>query len=108
MNSEVKDPNARFDLGFLRDFCDGDEGQMQYFLEKFKKQWPVEMENLKVALETNDREAVARLAHGFRPQLDFVGLKEDASLVFEIEQAARNQHNFDSLVALFHRLKGWQ
>lgn len=107
-NLEVDGDQSRFDLAFLRDFCGNDEDQMQYFLEKFKNQWPVEMDRLKTALEAEDREAIAKAAHRFRPQLDFVGLKHDAALVFKLEQLARDERSFNEIQSIFSLLKGWQ
>lgn len=78
-------PNLRF----LADFCDGDEAQMRHFIQKFMEQYPLEIERLKVALRNGDRDATYQVAHSFRPQLEFVGLKKAAALTLLLEQGAR-------------------
>lgn len=104
---DANDP-TRFDLTFLRDFCEGDEEQVDYFIAKFKNQWPLEMEKLRGALLAEDRDTLAKAAHAFRPHLEFVGLKDDAMLVFELEQQARNNCSFKELLDSFNRLNGWK
>ncbi|MBL7806364.1 MAG: response regulator [Saprospiraceae bacterium] len=93
-----------FDLHFLEDFCEGDEVQMQYFLDKFESQYPLEINKLKDALAREDREAVYRLAHGFRPQLAFVGLQKAAATMLQIEQGSRQNASFEELEALLHHM----
>lgn len=97
--------DTAYDLKYLRDFCDGDEAQVRHFIEKFETQWPLEMVKLEAAFSQNDREAIYRAAHRFRPQLEFVGLKDAASLVFEIEQGARTDESMDALTGLLEQLK---
>ncbi|HAD13276.1 MAG TPA: hypothetical protein DCF33_12665, partial [Saprospirales bacterium] len=89
-----------YDLRFLEDFCDGDEVQMQYFLDKFEAQYPIEINRLKEALVRADREAIYRVAHGFRPQLEFVGLHKAVTIMLRIEQGSRQGVSFAELEAL--------
>ena len=77
------------DLAFLRDFCDGDEVQMQHFIQKFLSQYPLEIKRLEDALAREDREALYQAAHSFRPQLEFVGLSEAAGQALLLERGAR-------------------
>lgn len=79
------------DLRFLNDFCDGDEAQMQHFIQKFLTQYPLEIERLEAALQHEDWESIYQTAHSFRPQLEFVGLKKAAELALLLEQGARGE-----------------
>ena len=98
-------PHIVPDLAFLRDFCDGDEAQVQYFLQKFQEQYPFEIEKLETALGAEDRETLYRAAHSFRPQLEFIGLPEAAGLVLRLEQGAHDNCAFGELTALLQQVK---
>ncbi len=94
-----------FDLSFLRDFCNGDEAQMQHFIKKFLVQCPLEIEKLETALRAEDQEAVYHAAHSFRPQLEFVGLQAIGDLMWRLEQGARDSLAFGELTALLGQVK---
>jgi signal transduction histidine kinase/DNA-binding NarL/FixJ family response regulator len=93
------------DLHFLTDFCDGDEAQMRHFIQKFIEQYPLEIERLKVALRNGDRDAMYQVAHSFRPQLEFVGLKKAAALILLLEQGVREGMAFGELADLLLQVK---
>ncbi|MCB9331716.1 MAG: response regulator [Lewinellaceae bacterium] len=97
-------PTLRYDLRFLRDFCNGDEAQVRHFIEKFEAQWPLELEKLETAFSQNDREAIYRAAHGFKPQLEFVGLSEATHLAAALEQGAQNGQPVAALRQVFAQL----
>ncbi|HMX38700.1 MAG TPA: Hpt domain-containing protein, partial [Saprospiraceae bacterium] len=92
-------------LGFLRAFCDGDEAQVKRFMQKFEEQWPIEIARLEEAIRHSDWEAVRRVAHAFRPQLEFVGLKGAAATLLRLEQAATDSQPMHSLTAQFAQVK---
>ena len=91
VDSERTQPLGGFDLRFLNDFCQGNEEQVQYFLGKFIRQLPVEIERMESAFASGNREQIYQVAHSFRPQLDFVGLKEYSILLLEIEKGAKQK-----------------
>ena len=47
----------------------------------------------------------AGLAHSFRPQLDFVGLKEYSILLLEIEKGAKQNEPLTRLMDMFQQIK---
>ena len=96
---------SKYDLTFLRDFCDGDEEQMKYFLDKFHQQLPIEMERMEQALQQGDFERIYQVAHSFRPQLEFVGLKVAAAKMLSIEKEARTNQNLDLLISMYSEIK---
>ncbi|HNL37629.1 MAG TPA: ATP-binding protein [Saprospiraceae bacterium] len=101
----LEKPQSRhYDLRFLRDFCDGDAAQMQHFIGKFEAQYPLELEKLETALRQENREALYRTAHSFRPQLEFVGLREAAGLLQVIEQMAKTEP-FDKISKMLIEIK---
>jgi len=97
--------NSAFDLTFLRDFCDGDEVQVQHFIEKFHLQYPLEIEKLATAFSNKDFRAVYQTAHSFKPQLEFVGLKEAAGLTEDIETCALHEGDWAQMEHWFTQLK---
>ena len=101
----TSEPDGNFDLRFLRDFCDGDEAQVQHFIQKFVAQCPLEIERLEAAVEKQDREAIYQAAHSFKPQLEFVGLSSAVHLATALEQGVRKGQPFEKLGALFEELK---
>lgn len=94
-----------FNLAFLRDFCDGDEVQMRYFLKKFTTHYPQEMEKLASALQTGDRNGMRLAAHSFWPQLVFVGMKNAANLADAIEKEIQDEFRENMLADLLTALK---
>ena len=94
------------DLNFLRDFTEGDEEQMRYFIKKFLKQYPLEMEQLQQALHIADYSTLSLVAHSFKPQLEFVGLKKTATLVKELELGAKAGLPMDQLSGILDQISG--
>jgi signal transduction histidine kinase/HPt (histidine-containing phosphotransfer) domain-containing protein len=93
------------DLSFLRDFTDGDESQMNYFLQKFKVQYPLEIEKMDQAILNKDYNLLYQTAHSFKPQLEFVGLKKGTILAQQLEQGAQSEIPFDEVLPLLNQLK---
>jgi HPt (histidine-containing phosphotransfer) domain-containing protein len=92
-------------MAFLRDFCDGDEVQMRHFIQKFLDQYPLEIKRLEDALEQDDREALYQAAHSFKPQMEFVGLKNASTLSARLEQGARSGSSIGELSELVSQTK---
>lgn len=78
---------------------------MKYFLDKFHQQLPIEMERMEQALQQGDFERIYQVAHSFRPQLEFVGLKVAAAKMLSIEKEARTNQNLDLLISMYSEIK---
>ena len=102
----VEQADQFLDLSFLRDFTEDDEEQMRYFIKKFLKQSPLEMEQLQQALQTADYNSLGQIAHSFKPQLEFVGLKKTAALVKELELGAKTGLPMDQLSGILDQISG--
>ena len=94
-----------FDLAFLNEFTEGDRALMLHFIKKFMDNYPMEMVALDKALVDKDRKAVYLAAHSWRPQLEFVGLKEAASQLLEIEHGAREEMSFEQMHVIFQQVQ---
>ncbi len=78
---------------------------MLHFIEKFEKQCPLEMERLEKAFENEDRVAIYQVAHSFKPQLEFVGIKGAAEIAATLEFGAWSEKSLQELEGLFEKLK---
>jgi HPt (histidine-containing phosphotransfer) domain-containing protein len=97
--------HVKYDLDYLRDFCDGDEEQMRHFIQKFEAQCPLEIGKLETAFQQQDRDAIYRAAHSFKPQLAFVGLHEAVALAASLEQSAKDGNDWEQLSHLLLAIK---
>ena len=95
----------KYDLTFLRDLCNGDEEQIRYFLDKFHQQLPIEIERLEQTLQQGDHDKIYLVAHSFRPQLEFVGLKLAAQHVLQMERSAREGQSLEEIRNVFLDVK---
>jgi CheY-like chemotaxis protein len=99
------EPTDHFlDLSFLRDFTEGDEEQMRYFIQKFLKQYPLEIAQLQRALHDADLNTLGQIAHSFKPQLEFVGLKKTATLVKDLELSAKEGATVEQISGLLEQI----
>lgn len=96
---------APYDLAYLSDFCDGDEEQVRRFVQKFEAQCPLEIEKLEAAFQQQDRQAIYLAAHSFKPQLEFIGLHEAASIAASLENEARQGVDMDEVGRWLSALK---
>ena len=55
-------------------------------------------------IEKKDRAGIFHAAHSFRPQLEFVGLKNMAALVLQMEQGAKEGLGFGELTNLLEQV----
>jgi CheY-like chemotaxis protein len=104
-SATIVDQDEILDLSFLRDFTDGDESQMNYFLQKFKVQYPLEIEKMDQSILNKDYNLLYQTAHSFKPQLEFVGLKKGTVLAQQLEQGAQSEIPLDELLPLLNQLK---
>lgn len=79
-----------YDLAFLFDFTEGDRAQMIRFIQKFLDNYSKETATIEQALRDENRDALYLAAHSFRPQLEFVGMKQAATIMLSIEKGARD------------------
>ncbi|MBK9103786.1 MAG: response regulator [Saprospiraceae bacterium] len=79
-----------YDLAFLFEFTEGDKAQMIHFIQKFLDNYPKEIGTIEQALRDENRDALYLAAHSFRPQLEFVGMNQAATIMLSIEKGARD------------------
>ena len=98
-------PEIVTDRQFLQGFTNGNNEKMQKYIGMFLDNAPRLLLNIDEALATNDLPSLKIAAHSLKPQLSYMGVKEEVSNIFLIEQTAGDQAHTDRLPALVTNLK---
>lgn len=98
-------PEKVTDMQFLRQLTGGNNEKMQKYIGMFLDNAPKLLDNIDKGMENRDFPIVKIAAHSLKPQLSYMGVKEDVSKIFMIEQSAGSSAHFDSLPALIANLK---
>jgi Signal transduction histidine kinase len=97
-------PDKVTDMNFLRQFTNGNPDKMSKYIGMFLENGPRLLKNMAEALDTKDYQAIKIAAHSMKPQLSYMGVKEDVSHVFLTEQSAGESAHFDRLPDLIKNL----
>jgi CheY-like chemotaxis protein len=98
-------PDKVTDMQFLRQFTGGNADKMNKYIGMFLENGPRLLRNVEQALETKDYASLKISAHSLKPQLSYMGVKEDVSHIFLIEQTAGESAHFERLPELVTNLK---
>lgn len=90
---------------FLKQFTGGKPEKMQKYIGMFLENGPRLLTKVEQALADKDYPALKIAAHSLKPQLSYMGVKEDVSHIFLIEQTAGEPAHFDRLPELVNNLK---
>lgn len=97
-------PERVTDRAFLQNFTGGKPDKMEKYIGMFLENAPRLLKNMDEALATNDLSALKIAAHSLKPQLTYMGVKEEWSHIFLIEQTAGGAGNASSLPQLISNL----
>jgi hypothetical protein len=100
-------PAVVTDMTFLKTFTGGNMEKQQKYVGMFLVNAPKLLDSIDRALVAKDYQAIKIAAHSLKPQLSYMGVKEDVSNIFLIEQSAGATAHYDTLpqlVANLHRL----
>ncbi len=95
------------DMNFLNQFTGGNPEKKKKYVGMFLDNGPKLLEKIKIALQQQDYESLKVAAHSMKPQLSYMGVKEEVSNIFLIEQSAgqtAHRENLPQLVAHLERL----
>ena len=92
-------------MAFLKQFAGNNPEKMQKYVGMFLENGPRLLKNIQEALEEKDYASLKIAAHSMKPQLSYMGVKEDVSNIFLIEQTAGEPAHFDRLPKLVHHLQ---
>lgn len=92
-------------LAFLKQLTKDDAEKMQKYISMFLENAPKLLARIEAGLAQKDLAEVKIAAHSLKPQLSYMGVKEEISMVFLVEQTASEQGHIDGLTKLVYQLK---
>jgi len=98
-------PDRITDMHFLKQLTNGNADKMNKYIGMFLENGPRLLENVEQGLMKQDYPTVKIAAHSLKPQLSYMGVKEDVSHIFLIEQTAGESAHYDRLPSLIATLK---
>jgi signal transduction histidine kinase/CheY-like chemotaxis protein/HPt (histidine-containing phosphotransfer) domain-containing protein len=98
-------PEIVTDMQFLQQFTGGNPDKLRKYVGMFLDNAPKLLESMERGLEAKDYNAVKIAAHSLKPQLSYMGVKEEISKIFLIEQAAGAAAHQDALPPLVANLR---
>jgi len=98
-------PDQVTDMAFLERFAGGNAEKRNKYIRMFLDNAPKLLENIDAAMAEKDFPSVKIAAHSLKPQLSYMGVKEEVSHIFLIEQTASEAVHADRLPPLIHNLK---
>lgn len=98
-------PDKVTDMNFLKQFTGGNTEKMHKYIGMFLENGPRLLTNMENALAAQDYPTIKIAAHSMKPQLSYMGVKEDISHVFLTEQSAGESAHFERLPDLISNLK---
>jgi HPt (histidine-containing phosphotransfer) domain-containing protein len=81
-------PDKVTDMNFLQSFTKGDWAKQNKYINMFLENAPKLLGQLHTGLANNDFEMIKISAHSLKPQLSYMGVTEEVSNVFMLEQSA--------------------
>jgi signal transduction histidine kinase/CheY-like chemotaxis protein/HPt (histidine-containing phosphotransfer) domain-containing protein len=98
-------PEKVTDMHFLKQFTTGNSEKMNKYINMFLENGPRLLKNIEQGVENNDFASVKIAAHSLKPQLSYMGVKEEVSRIFIIEQAAGESGHFNRIPEMVANLK---
>jgi CheY-like chemotaxis protein/HPt (histidine-containing phosphotransfer) domain-containing protein len=98
-------PQQVTDMQFLKQFTGGKEDKMFKYIGMFLENAPRLLMQVDEAYAKKDLPTVKIAAHSLKPQLSYMGVKEEVSHIFLIEQTASEAGHADRLPPLIKNLK---
>jgi signal transduction histidine kinase/DNA-binding NarL/FixJ family response regulator/HPt (histidine-containing phosphotransfer) domain-containing protein len=98
-------PDVVTDMRFLKQFTGGNMEKQQKYIGMFLENAPKLLDNIDKALAVKDYQTIKIAAHSLKPQLSYMGVKEDESNIFLIEQAAGETAHYEAIPKMVAKLK---
>lgn len=98
-------PDKVTDMQFLKQLTGGNEEKLLKYVGMFLDNGPKLLSTIENSLASKDYPTLKIAAHSMKPQLSYMGVKEDVSHIFLIEQTAGESAHFDRLPTLVANLK---
>lgn len=98
-------PEQVTDMNFLKQFTGGNPDKMKKYIGMFLDNAPKLLDSIDNGLAAKDYKAIKIAAHSLKPQLSYMGVKEDVSNIFLIEQSSGESAHYETLPQLIATLK---
>lgn len=98
-------PAKIVDMQFLKQFTSGNQEKINKYIGMFLENAPKLLTQIDKALAMKDFASVKIAAHSLKPQLSYMGVKEELSHIFLIEQTANEALHSDRLPPFIDNLK---
>jgi signal transduction histidine kinase/DNA-binding NarL/FixJ family response regulator len=85
------------DLGYLKEFCEGDKERMQKYIVMFLASAPYIIDYINIALNNKDYPEIVSQMHGNKTKLVMMGMNKTKDLAAEIEMRCREGKSPDDL-----------
>lgn len=98
-------PEVVTDMNFLNQFTGGNADKRKKYIGMFLDNAPKLLSRILTAFAQNDYEELRVAAHSMKPQMSYMGIKEEVSNIFLIEQSAGQQAHRDNIGQLIAQLE---
>ncbi len=98
-------PSQVTDMSFLKQLTAGNKVKMDKYITMFLDNAPRLIRQIDAGMDKKDLQEVKIAAHSLKPQLGYMGVKEEVSHIFLIEQTASESGHTDRLPPLIANLK---
>jgi hypothetical protein len=96
MKNEIENDKVT-NLGYLKEFCEGDKIRMQKYIDMFLASAPYIIDYINIALNNKDYPEIAGQVHGNKTKLIMMGMNEAKDLAAKIEVQCREGINPNDL-----------
>lgn len=90
-------PQRVTDTNFLMQFCGNNKDKMKHYIQVFLDNAGAVLEKLEIGLQKADLPSIKVAAHSLKPQLSYMGVKEDVSHIYKLEQMAASNADIRSI-----------
>jgi HPt (histidine-containing phosphotransfer) domain-containing protein len=104
MQSETTGSESLIDLDYLQQLSEGDDDFSISMLSYFIDNTPAVMQEMKEYYKAGDWKSLRNVAHKFKPQLTFMGIKSIFHDVETIEQSAAKVIDTQQIPALINKV----
>ncbi|HLT50468.1 MAG TPA: Hpt domain-containing protein [Arenibacter sp.] len=94
-----------YNLDKIQEMADGDEDFIVSVVTVFLEEVPTDLNELERALEHKDYDAVYKLAHKIKPNVDLLGMEPARAVALQIETFGRKGENREEIERLVPLLK---
>jgi HPt (histidine-containing phosphotransfer) domain-containing protein len=86
-----------YSLAKINEMADGDQEFIQSIIQVFLDEVPLDLKELKQAVDSGDFEQIYKLSHKIKPNVDLLGMESTRVLALEMEQMGRNNSDLEGI-----------